>query len=43
MEQERPGFEEMEALAMASIFWRCSRQTCADMDNIQSFEVVDTI
>lgn len=43
MEQERPDFEEMEALAMASIFWRRSWQTCADMDNRQAFEAVDTI
>jgi hypothetical protein len=37
MEQEKRGFDEMEALAMACMFWRCSRQTIPDMDNRQRF------
>jgi hypothetical protein len=37
MEQEKMGFDEMEALAMASMLWRRSRQTIPDMDNRQRF------
>jgi hypothetical protein len=32
MEEERRGFDEMEALALASIFWRRRRQTNSKMD-----------
>jgi hypothetical protein len=37
MEGERSGFDEMDALALASLFWRCSRQTLSDMDKRQRF------
>jgi hypothetical protein len=37
MEEERSGFDEMEALALASLFWRRNRQTLPDMDNRQRF------
>jgi hypothetical protein len=37
MEEERSGFDEMEALALTSLFWRRSRQTLSDMDNRQRF------
>jgi hypothetical protein len=35
MEEERRGFDEMEALTLASLFWRPSRQTNSKMDTRQ--------
>jgi hypothetical protein len=32
IEEERRGFDEMEALALASLFWRRSRQTNSKID-----------
>jgi hypothetical protein len=37
IKQEIRGFDKMKALAMASLFWRRSRQTIPDMDNRQRF------
>jgi hypothetical protein len=42
MEQERRGFDEMEALAMASMFWRRSRHTNSKMDTRHSIGVTQT-
>ena len=42
MKHERHGFDEMEALGMASVFWRPTRQTYSKMDTRESFRTVQT-
>jgi hypothetical protein len=42
MKQQRRGFDKMEALVMASLFWRCSQQTNSKMDTRHSIGAAQT-